>query len=110
MGACMLLSNNPFPVERAAQLAIFGLALQASQPLWIYPFLQAPFVIFVGTGVVFELLHLLHKRRTKAMRNTWIQLERLRGQQDVSTLIRLMLDQKARMVGSALFESADVRT
>lgn len=105
--ALVTLSNNtPFRIERAAQLATLGVLLDVTANCWIGPFVKAPLVWFVGVGMLFEVLHLLHNRRTKTMRNTWIQLERLRGQKDLSTLIALMMESMSQLGGSQLEEAA----
>lgn len=103
-----LWNDTPFPIERAAQLATLGLLLDVTAQCWIGPFVKAPLVWFVFVGMLFEVLHLLHKRRTKTMRNTWIQLERLRGQKDLSTLISIMMESSSELGGSQLHATADV--
>ena len=103
----MLWGNSLFSLERAAQLAVLGILLDVSGACWIGPFVKAPLVWFVVVGMVFELLHMLHKRRTKTMRHTWLQLERLRGQKDVSTLISLMLQSHSKVMGLDLATSAE---
>lgn len=97
-----LLGNNPFPIERAAQIAVFGLLLEATKYHWLHQAVKAPLLWFVICGLLFELLHILHQRKTKAMRNTWVHLERLRGQQDLSTLLKLMLDKHNMVQGKHL--------
>lgn len=102
----MLWGTSPFALERAAQLAVLGILLDVSASCWIGPFVKAPLVWFVVVGMLFELLHMLHRRRTKTMRHTWLQLERLRGQKDVSTLISLMLQTHSKVLGVDLATSA----
>jgi hypothetical protein len=94
-----LIGNNPFPLERAAQIAVFGLMIDASKGHWLHGAIKAPLLWFVICGLIFEVLHLLHQRKTKAMRNTWLHLERLRGHQDLSTLLKLMLEQNQMVQG-----------
>jgi hypothetical protein len=97
-----LWNGGRFQVERAAQLAVLGVLLDVTARCWLGPIVKAPLVWFVGAGMVFEILHLLHNRRTKTMRHTWIQLERLRGQKDLSTLIALMMESPSQVGGSQL--------
>jgi len=111
-GAALLMcwSTSPFAMERAAQLAVLGILLDVSSNVWLGSFVKAPLVWFVVVGMLFELLHMLHKRRTRTMRNTWVQLERLRGQKDLSTLLSLMLQSHSKLLGVNLAQEAHEAT
>lgn len=105
---CTLLGNTTFPVERGAQLVVFGVVLDVTRGHWIHSAVKAPLVWFIVCGLLFEILHLLHKRRTKAMRSMWMHLERLRGHKDMSTLLSLLLKQRHSVTMNArLLENAE---
>lgn len=102
-----LASSSPFAVERAAQLVVLGVLVDVSSSCWLGSFAKAPLVWFVVVGLLFEVLHMLHKRRSRTMRFTWLQLERLRGQKDLSTLIALMMTTNSKLLGSDLAVNAN---
>ena len=90
-----VIGSNEFNFERAAQLALLGIAIDtSSEHKFLYQIFRIPFIFFLLFAACFELLHLLHKRKSKSMENTWFHIERLRGIEDLSTLINILLTNK----------------
>jgi len=61
----ILFGNDEFKYERAGQIILLGVALEASSKTSVSSLIRAPFIILLLFGAVFEIMHLNHSMKTR---------------------------------------------
>ena len=95
-----ILGRGPYAWERAAQLGVLGLCMDATRRTWLHGLMLGPAVWCVAVAAAFELARLHHARRYATQVQTWEHIQRLRAQQDLSTLLALKLGDGLHVSGA----------
>jgi len=82
----LLLGNDEFKYERAAQLILLGIALQVSSKTSASPLLRAPLIIILLFGCVFEIMQFNYRLKHKVAVKQMEQIQELITQQKLRLL------------------------
>lgn len=87
-------SQAPFFWERWAQILAMAIAYVASEQsnsTLLKHLIRTPLIWFLIMGTLFEILHMLYKRRSRPLLNTWEHLQRLRASNDLKEILSIKL-------------------